>query len=174
TGLGLTLSKRIIDLHGGRLWMESEPGVGSTFSFAIPLEPADAVGDRPAEPSDPAVTPGDDRAGVLVVEDDRRSANLLRVYLEDAGYAVSVARDGVEGLELAGRLQPVAVILDILLPRLNGWDLLAQLKSNPATSEIPVVIVSMTDEQGAGFALGAAEFLVKPVDRTRLLSALSR
>ena len=111
---------------------------------------------------------------VLVVEDDRRSADLLRVYLEDAGYAVSIARDGVEGLELAGRLHPAAVILDILLPRLNGWDLLAQLKSDPATSEIPVVIVSMTDEQGAGFALGATDYLVKPVDRARLLGAMSR
>jgi signal transduction histidine kinase/DNA-binding response OmpR family regulator len=171
TGLGLTLSKRIIDLHGGRLWMESEVGVGSTFSFAIPLEPTAAA---PAEPGEPVTAVSDGTRGILVVDDDRRSADLLRVYLEDAGYAVSIARDGVEGLELARRLRPAAVILDILLPRLNGWDLLAQLKSDPATSEIPVVIVSMTDEQGAGFALGATDYLVKPVDRARLLDALSR
>jgi signal transduction histidine kinase/DNA-binding response OmpR family regulator len=175
TGLGLTLSKRIIDLHGGRLWMESEPGVGSTFSFAIPLVHASAAPtDRPPEPSEPVDVTSDGTGNILVVEDDRRSADLLRVYLEDAGYAVSIARDGVAGLELAGRLRPAAVILDVLLPRLNGWDLLAQLKSDPATSEIPVVIVSMTDDQGAGFALGAADYLVKPVDRARLLGALSR
>jgi CheY-like chemotaxis protein len=96
------------------------------------------------------------------------------VYLEGAGYTVAIARDGVEGLELARRLEPAAVILDILLPRLNGWDLLAQLKGDPATSATPVVIVSMLDEQGAGFALGAAEYLVKPVDRARLLDALAR
>ncbi|MDP9185642.1 MAG: response regulator, partial [Actinomycetota bacterium] len=175
TGLGLTLSKRIIDLHGGRLWMKSELGVGSTFSFAIPLVPATAAAvDQRAEPSEPAGEASDSASSVMVVEDDRRSADLLRVYLEDAGYAVSIARDGVEGLELARRLHPAAVILDILLPRLNGWDLLAQLKSDPATSAIPVLIVSMVDEQGAGFALGAAEYLVKPVDRVGLLAALSR
>jgi CheY-like chemotaxis protein len=175
TGLGLTLSKRIVDLHGGRLWMKSELGVGSTFSFAIPLLPESSPPvQRSPEHDDPvplAVAPA---GSILIVEDDRHSADLLRVYLEGAGYAVSVARDGVDGLDLAQRLNPTAVILDILLPRLNGWDLLARLKGDPATSAVPVVIVSMLDEQGAGFALGAAEYLVKPVDRTRLLEALAR
>jgi signal transduction histidine kinase/CheY-like chemotaxis protein len=169
TGLGLTLSKRIVDLHGGRLWMKSELGVGSTFSFAIPLLP-----DETLEPGEPEIAAAERAGSVLIVEDDRRSADLLRVYLERAGYTVAIARDGVEGLEFVRRLEPAAVILDILLPRLNGWDLLAQLKGDSATSAIPVVIVSMVDEQGAGFALGAADYLVKPVDRSQLLDALAR
>jgi CheY-like chemotaxis protein len=110
----------------------------------------------------------------LVVEDDRNSAELLRVYLERAGYSVAVAHDGVQGLDLARRLEPRAVVLDILLPQLDGWELLARLKSDPATAAIPVVIVSMLDERGAGIALGAAEYLVKPVDREALLRALGR
>jgi signal transduction histidine kinase/CheY-like chemotaxis protein len=167
TGLGLTLSRQIVELHGGRIWMESRLGEGSTFSFAIPRS-----ADGPAAEREPrAVAPA---GRVLVVEDDRRSADLLQVYLEDAGYGVTVARDGIEGLELARELQPTAVILDILLPRLGGWDLLAELKRDAATAAIPVVIVSMLDERGAGFALGAAEYLVKPVDRRELLSALAR
>ena len=124
--------------------------------------------DRPAEPSEPVAASERGMGSVLIVEDDRRSAELLRVYLEGAGYAVSIARDGVEGARAGrGGSRPAAVILDILLPRLNGWELLARLKSDPATSAIPVVIVSMIDEQGAGFALGAADYLVKPVDRAQ-------
>jgi CheY-like chemotaxis protein len=164
TGLGLTLSKRIVELHGGHMWMDSEPGVGSTFSFAIPLATEPGL-----DVTEPAA-----HGGVLIVEDDRSSADLLQVYLEGAGYTVAVARDGVEGLDLARGLEPAVVIVDILLPKLNGWELIAQLKADPATAAVPVVIVSMIDEQGAGFALGADEYLVKPVDRAQLLDVLSR
>jgi signal transduction histidine kinase/CheY-like chemotaxis protein len=174
TGLGLTLSRRILDLHRGRLWMESTVGVGSTFSFAVPRMAGEAPAD--VELVAPAVPVAEAEASgcILVVEDDRRSADLLRVYLEDAGYGVAIARDGVEGLELAGSLAPTAVVLDVLLPRLNGWDVLARLKRDPTTAGIPVVVVSMLDERGAGFALGAAEYLVKPVEHDELLRAVTR
>ena len=170
TGLGLTLSKRIVELHGGRVWMTSRLGEGSTFGFAVPVGQGLEAADAPVE----AAASERDMEAVLVVEDDPHSAELLTVYLEGAGYRVAVARDGAEGLELARRLRPRAVVLDILLPRVDGWDLLARLKADPATADSPVVVVSMLDERGKGLALGAVEYLVKPVGREELLEALER
>jgi signal transduction histidine kinase/ActR/RegA family two-component response regulator len=173
TGLGLTLSKRIVELHGGRLWMSSRPGAGSTFGFAVPVRPPDAVPDTVVV-GDAADGAGSGTETILVVEDDPHSAELLTLYLEGAGYRIALARDGAEGLELARRLRPRAVVLDILLPRVDGWDLLARLKADPLTAGAPVVVVSMLDERGKGFALGAAEYLVKPVGREEMLEALAR
>lgn len=178
TGLGLTLSKRILELHEGRIWVESEIGEGSTFGFALPAgsgEPAlmsvPQVGLDSGFPTELAPGPG---PTVVVVEDDRRSFDLLRVYLEAAGARVVSARDGEEGLDTVRRLSPAGVILDILLPGIDGWEVLAQLKADPETAAIPVVVVSMLDERGRGFALGAAEYLVKPVGKDPLLAALHR
>jgi signal transduction histidine kinase/DNA-binding response OmpR family regulator len=178
TGLGLTLSKRILEMHGGRIWVDSEAGKGSTFGIALPArseEPATTSAAQAGQDAglalDPALGP---RPTVVVVEDDRRSFDLLRVYLEAAGARVVSAGDGEEGLDTVRRLSPAGVVLDIVLPGIDGWDVLAQLKADPGTAAIPVVVVSMLDEPGRGFALGAAEYLVKPVGKEQLLAALYR
>ena len=176
TGLGLTLSKRIVELHGGQLWLTSRVGVGSTFGFSIPIRKSTerAVAGSAPSRSTASSLPESEPATILIVEDDRRSADLLTLYLEGAGLQVALARDGVEGLELARRLRPHAIVLDIRLPRLDGWDLLALLKADDTTADLPVVIVSMIDERGKGFALGAAEYLLKPVSREQIRAAVAR
>ncbi|HEX2362842.1 MAG TPA: response regulator [Jiangellaceae bacterium] len=169
TGLGLTLSKRIVELIGGRMWLDSQVGVGSTFGFTVPM------GTPVAEPADTtASTTGEGGPLIVVIEDDRRALGLLTVYLDAAGLQVVGVRDGTAGLDAVRGRHPAAVVLDIRLPDIDGWELLTTLKADPATAAVPVIVVSMLDERGKGFALGAAEYLVKPVNREDVLSALGR
>ncbi len=166
TGLGLTLSRRFVTLMGGRMWLESTQGSGSTFGFSVP-----SVLERKDEVASP------ERGGlpvVVLVDDDRASLDLLSAYLDGSGTRVLRARDGVEALEQIRKVPPVAVVLDIKLPRLDGWKVLAELKADPATAAIPVVIASVVDDRPRGLALGADEYLLKPIRRDELVDALRR
>jgi signal transduction histidine kinase/CheY-like chemotaxis protein len=164
TGLGLTLSRRIVWLFGGRMWLESMPGAGSTFGFSIPdvLPPETGAG-----------TPeSDELPVVLLVDDDRASLDLNSAYLDGSPTRVLRARDGVEALELARKSPPAAVVLEIGLPRLDGWQVLAALKADSATAAVPVVIATYVDDRSRGLALGADAYLRKPIGRDELVDAL--
>ena len=176
TGLGLALTKRFAELHGGQVIVESELGKGSTFTLRLPLQtPAPRVSRAPASVAPLHVASIDlDRPLVLVVDDNPQAAEILSRHLEAGGFRTEVARTGSEALSMAGELKPVAITLDILLPEVDGWEVMSRLKADPATRDIPVVVVSVVDKPLLGRALGAFDYFVKPVDGKALLSRLSR
>jgi PAS domain S-box-containing protein len=173
TGLGLAVTRKYIELHGGQIRVQSAKGQGSTFIFTLP------VLSTPEKKSAPTVTmlashsPAN-APQVLVVEDDPAAAKLLSISLMEAGFSVEVAADGEEGFEKAKSLRPSLITVDILLPKIDGWELLTRLKADQTTALIPVVVVSIIDEPGRGFSLGAADYLLKPVDREVLVRVIQR
>ena len=174
TGLGLSLTNRLIQLHGGKIWVDSEINEGSTFSFTFPLhQRKEKVGITGLDGSSAeAATAFDDNRTILVAEDNEQAAQLLGIYLTEAGYQVEYATNGEEAITKAAEVRPFAITLDILLPKKDGWQVLREMKTQPNLRSIPVIIVSVTEERQLAFGLGAVDHLVKPIDRETLLASL--
>lgn len=178
TGLGLAISRKFCHMMGGEITVRSEIGVGSTFTARIPATVFEKHADKNRESSlydNPLERPGTYSPNtILVIDDEPAVHDLMRRTLEKEGFQVVGALDGRRGIELARELQPRAITLDVLMPDIDGWSVLQELKSDPRVSDIPVIIASIIDDRKFGFALGASDYLMKPIERERLLTALKR
>jgi signal transduction histidine kinase/DNA-binding response OmpR family regulator len=170
TGLGLALTRRFALLHGGDVRVTSRVNKGSVFTLSLPLRATVVSAPQPA----PISATNGHQAGplVLVVEDDPAAAELITRQLIAAGYRVELARTGTQALEKARALQPAAITLDIILPEVDGWEVMTRLKSDERTSGIPIVVVSVVDNPELGLALGAIDYFIKPVNANVLIERL--
>ncbi|MEK6531759.1 MAG: response regulator [Deltaproteobacteria bacterium] len=176
TGLGLSLTKKLIEIHGGHISVGERGGEkGSVFEIYLPFISMERQAFPPREASTQAGAVEETKEGkalVLVVEDDLPTVELLTIHLTQAGYRVAHAYDGEEAIRKAQELKPFVITLDIMLPKKDGWEVLQALKADPGTKDIPVVIHSIIDNAELAFALGATDYLIKPVDQATLLEKL--
>ena len=173
TGLGLAISRRFCQLMGGELSVESTPGQGSTFTAKLPAKVPDPAGTaaRTASARPPAPPDG---PRVLVIDDDASVRDLMQRSLAREGYRVEVASSGQAGLEMAAKLRPAVITLDVIMPAMDGWAVLSALKSNRELAEIPVIMMTILEDKNLAFSLGAADYLTKPIDWDRLNSLLAK
>ncbi|MEP6506772.1 MAG: response regulator [Gemmatimonadales bacterium] len=184
TGLGLALTRRFCQMMGGDVTVHSLPGEGSTFTIKLPADVSEAKmeSSEPASESSGTLNVGnrstdplpEPNTCVLVIDDDPAQRDLMRRFLTSEGFCVRSARGGEEGLRLARQLVPIAITLDVMMPEMDGWSVLEALKADPALSGVPVVMLTMVDDSERGFALGADDYVMKPVNRRRLGKILKR
>jgi CheY-like chemotaxis protein len=166
---------------GGDLTVRSSAGEGSTFTMRIPVILPGAVAETPTEAT-PVTSDAELEAmrvsgagrTVLVIDDDPEARDIVERFLRKDGFEVTAAGSGEEGLRLAHQLQPVAITLDVMMPDMDGWSVLRALKADPALRDIPVVLLTIVDDKSKGYALGATDYLTKPIDRDQLHTALAR
>ncbi|MCU0480897.1 MAG: ammonium transporter [Anaerolineae bacterium] len=176
TGLGLTISKRFCQMMGGDITVESELSVGTTFTAYFPVMVVDNSKSAESQLAPKAIPTdiSDVQAGglVLVIDDDPTVRDLIVRSLAKEGFSVGVATNGAEGIRIAKELKPDAITLDVMMQGMDGWSVLEQLKADPDLAHIPVVMISIVDDRTRGFALGAAGYLTKPIDRQKLVDTL--
>jgi PAS domain S-box-containing protein len=182
TGLGLSISKHFVDLHGGRMWVDSTPNVGSVFYVALPIagphmppgpDPAGRIDTDSIGPEE--VEPDSDRRVVLCVDDDKGVISLFHRYLSKQGYRIVSLTDSTAVVQNARRLQPFAITLDVMMPNKDGWQVIQELKADTATQHIPIIVCTIVgDEKERCLSLGAASYMVKPILEDDLIDALER
>ena len=175
TGLGLAITRRLVEQQGGQITVESKLGEGSCFTFSLPAVESRTEVHAVEEPTQGSVTRASGRLTplVLIVDDEVPARELLASYLEPE-YRVAMAQSGDEALKEAKRLRPDAITLDVMMPGSDGFETLVALRKNTATADIPVIILSIVDQKQVGFALGAADYLIKPVRKPTLLETIRR
>jgi Amt family ammonium transporter len=161
SGLGLSICQRLVNMHGGQIGLNSRLGQGSTFYFTLPIY-QEAVCDSPVGKL------------ILAIDDDPQVLGLYERYLQAAGYRMVALTDPSRAVERAAELKPFAITLDLMMPGIDGWQVLKSLKENPATQKMPVLICSIIEEPERGFTLGAADYLVKPILEEDFVRALNR
>jgi CheY-like chemotaxis protein len=174
TGLGLAITKKLCQMMGGDVTVESEEGKGSTFTIQLPAK----VDDPKTQPAPllqlkSNLLPAGAKT-VLVIDDDSTVHDLMHRFLTKEGFRVESALSGEEGLRLAKELQPDAITLDVMMARMDGWAVLSRLKADPELADIPVIVLTIVDNKTMGYALGASDYLTKPIDRTRLSAVLKK
>ena len=165
TGLGLSITRSFSEAMGGSIEVESVPGVGSTFRMRLPANLA-------SEEAVPVLTPATDRSHVLIVDDEPSARSVIASALTEAGFASREASSGATGLAMAREHRPTAIVLDVLMPRRDGWSVLRELKADPLLCEVPVILTTVLADRELGMALGAVEYLAKPVDPDALVDII--
>ncbi|MCP4696256.1 MAG: response regulator [Gammaproteobacteria bacterium] len=177
TGLGLTITRRFIEMMEGSVKVESEFGHGSAFSVRLPAhigpsEETAVAPDGEAAPKTAARPPAD--GTVLIINNDPMDSARLHDYISKLGYDVAIARGGREGLVLAKKLHPDMITLDVMMPEMDGWQVLAELKADPKLADVPVFMLSLAESEESGYSLGASGYMVKPVDHAQLSRILDK